>query len=33
MTYGNPIKHKIQHIYRSWFDIFSIEIKLTDDQM
>ena len=33
MTCGNPIKHKIQHISGSWFDIFSIERKLTDDQI
>ncbi len=33
MTSRNPIKNKIQNIFGSWFDMFSIERKLTDDQM
>ena len=33
MTFRNTIKNKIQNIFRSWFDMFSIEGKLTDDQM
>ena len=33
MTCENPIKHKIQNIFRIWFDMFSIEGKLTDEQM
>ena len=32
MTCINPIK-KIQNILSNWFNIFSIEMKLTDDQM
>ncbi len=33
MTYGNLIKNKIQHIFGSLFDSFSIGRKLTDAQM
>ena len=33
MTYENPIKNKIQNIFSNWFNMFSIERKLTDDQM
>jgi len=33
MTCENPIKHKIKNIFGNWFDILSIERKLTDDQL
>ena len=33
MTYVNLIKNKIQHAFGGLFDTFSIEKKLTDDQM
>ena len=33
MTCRNPIKAKIQHLFSGWFDMLSIERKLTDDQM
>ena len=33
MTYGNLIKKKIQNVFGGWFDILSIERKLTDAQM
>ena len=33
MTCGNPFKHKIQKIVGSFLDMFSIEKKLTDEQM
>ena len=33
MTFENPIKHKIKNIFGNWFDILSIERKLTDDQL
>ena len=33
MTYGNLIKNKIQHLFSVLFDTFSIERKLTDDQI
>ena len=33
MTCKNPIKNKIHHIFGGWFDMLSIERKLTDDQM
>ena len=33
MTCRNLIKIKIQNVLRSWLDIFSIERKLTDDQI
>ncbi|ABM72451.1 Hypothetical protein P9515_12441 [Prochlorococcus marinus str. MIT 9515] len=33
MTCGNPIKHKIQKFIGSLLEIFSIDRKLTDDQI
>ena len=33
MTCGNPIKHKLQNVFDNWLDIFSVEKKLSDDQM
>ena len=33
MTCGNPIKHKLQKVVDNWLHIFSIEKKLSDDQM
>ena len=33
MTYGNPIKHKIQNVFSGWFEMLSDESKLTDNQM
>ncbi len=33
MTCKNSIKHKIQNIFCNWLDMFSIEGKVTDDQM
>ena len=33
MTCRNQIKNKIQDLFDSWLDIFSIERKLTDSQM
>ncbi len=33
MTCVNPIKNKIENIFSNWFNIFSFERKLTDDQM
>ena len=33
MTCENPIKHKIKNVLGNWFDILSIERKLTDDQL
>ena len=33
MTYGNLIKNKIQHVFDGWFDMLSIQRKLTNDQM
>ena len=33
MTFRNTIKNKIQNIFNIWLDIFSIERKLTDDQL
>ena len=33
MTCGNPIKHKLQKIVDKWLDMFSVERKLSDDQM
>ena len=33
MTYGNLIKNKIKHVFGGLFDTFSIERKLTDNQM
>ena len=33
MTCGNPLKHKIQKIVGNFLAMFSIEKKLTDEQM
>ena len=33
MTYRNLIKNKVQNVFGDWFDKFTIERKLTDDQM
>ena len=33
MNLGNPIKNTIQNVLVSWLDMFSVERKLTDDQM
>ena len=33
MSCGNPCKHKIQKVLDNWLDVFSIERKLSDDQM
>ena len=33
MTCGNPIKHKIKNVVDNWLDMFSVERKLTDNQM
>ena len=33
MTCGNPIKNKIKNVLGYWFDMLSIERKLTDDQL
>ena len=33
MTFINPIKNKIQHVFSGCVDILSMEKKLTDDQM
>ena len=33
MTCENPFKHKIQKIVGNFLDMFSIEKKLTDEQM
>ena len=33
ITNVNPVKNKIQNIFSNWFNIFSIERRLTDDQM
>ena len=33
MTCGNPIKNKIKNAVHNLLDIFSVEKKLTDDQM
>ena len=33
MTCINPIKNKIENVFSNWFNIFSIERKLTDHQM
>ena len=33
MTYGNPIKDKVQKAVDNWFDIFSVKRKLSDEQM
>ena len=33
MTCGNHIKHKLQKIVDNWLDMFSVEKKLSNDQM
>ena len=33
MTCGNPIKHKFQQVLDNWLDMFSVERKLSDEQM
>ena len=33
MICENPIKYKIKNIFGNWFDILSIERKLTDYQL
>ena len=33
MSCGNPYKHKIQKVLDNWLDMFSVERKLSDDQM
>ena len=33
MTCGNPIKHKLQKAVDNWLDMFSVERKLSDEQM
>ena len=33
MTGVNPIKLKFQNLFISWLNMFSIERKLTDDQI
>ena len=33
MTFRNPFKHKIQIIVDSFLEMFSIEEKITDEQM
>ena len=33
MTYGNPIKDKVQKAVDNWFDIFSVKRKLSDEQV
>ena len=33
MTFENPIKHKLLKVVDNWFDMFSFERKLTDNQM
>ena len=33
MTCGNPIKHKLKTVVDNWLDMFSVERKLSDDQM
>ena len=33
MNCVNPIKNKIQNLFSNWFNRFSIERELTDDQM
>ena len=33
MNCGNPFKHKIQKVVGNFLDIFSIEKKITDEQM
>ena len=33
MTCGNPFKHKIQELFDNFFEMLSIEEKITDKQM
>tara|TARA_Y100001933_G_scaffold150789_1_gene149232 strand:+ start:96 stop:266 length:171 start_codon:yes stop_codon:yes gene_type:complete len=33
MTCGNPFIHKIQGLFNNFLDIFSVEEKITDEQM
>ena len=33
MNCGNPIKHKFQKDFDNWLDMFSVERKLSDEQM
>jgi len=33
MTCGNPFKHKIKALLDNFLDIFSLEEKITDEQM
>ena len=33
MTCVNPIKNKIQNVFFTWLNMFSIERKLTDKQI
>ena len=33
MTCGNPIKHNLQNVFDNWLDMFSVEKKLSDNQM
>ena len=33
MTCGNPFKHKIQKVVSNFLDIFSVEERITDEQM
>ena len=33
MSYGNPLKHKIQKVIVNFFDMFSFDKKITDEQM
>ena len=33
MTCGNPLKHKIQEVVGNFLDMFSVEEKITDEQM
>jgi len=33
MTCGNPVKHKLQKAIDNWLDMFSVERKLSDEQM
>ena len=33
MTCGNPVKHKLQKVIDHWLDMFSVERKLSDEQM
>ena len=33
MTCGNHIKHKLQKAFDNWLDMFSVERKLSDEQI